>query len=341
MNTRLLFLLTTFVVSSLTLSAQNSMVTLSQGVMSIKELIQAIQTQSPYSFAFANSTLDTSLQVSLDSNNKSLKSLLDLISSTGNCTYVIKSRFILFQPALPEEEVEEVVEIRELNDVYHPSDQSCIDREQLDRPAYQLPDSVVYAEKTLYEYPELEWKEPYSIYNDPKVYGSISNQLPRFALRTNLLYWAVARTPNLSAEIGLSPRLTLELTGAYSPWNSHEKSKKLEHLLVRPELRYWLAERYTGHYFGVHVLYANYDIKSYDVPLLFKSRNRYDGDAFGAGLSYGFQLPLSPQWAVEFTAGVGVARLSYDKHYRGTSTKEHKVYVGPTKIGLNVVYLLK
>ena len=42
--------------------------------------------------------------------------------------------------------------------------------------------------------------------------GSLKAQ-DRFAVKTNLLYGGVARTPNLGVEIGLAPRWTLEVSG--------------------------------------------------------------------------------------------------------------------------------
>ncbi len=37
------------------------------------------------------------------------------------------------------------------------------------------------------------------------------------AIKTNGLYW-LATTPNLGAEVALSNKFTLELSGAYNPW---------------------------------------------------------------------------------------------------------------------------
>ncbi len=37
-----------------------------------------------------------------------------------------------------------------------------------------------------------------------------------FALKSNVLYWGTT-TPNLSAELGVAPKWTIELMGAYNP----------------------------------------------------------------------------------------------------------------------------
>ena len=51
--------------------------------------------------------------------------------------------------------------------------------------------------------------------------GSVKAQ--DVAVKTNLLYWATT-TPNLSAELGLGKRTSLELTGGYNPWTLDKNS---------------------------------------------------------------------------------------------------------------------
>lgn len=91
--------------------------------------------------------------------------------------------------------------------------------------------------------------------------GSLKAQ-DRFAVKTNLLYGGVARTPNLGVEIGLAPRWTLEVSGGYNPFNlqgSDSDNKKLVHWAAMPEFRYWTCQRFNGHFVGVHGLYGNYN----------------------------------------------------------------------------------
>ena len=56
------------------------------------------------------------------------------------------------------------------------------------------------------------------------------------AIKTNLLYGGYTYTPNLSLEIGLGKRSTLDLGGGYNPWNldgTAENNKKLVQLARR------------------------------------------------------------------------------------------------------------
>ena len=63
-----------------------------------------------------------------------------------------------------------------------------------------------------------------------------SHYMPKFAIKTNALYWATT-TANLGFEVGLSKKLTLDVSGNYNPWKFSDH-KQIKHWLVQPELRY-------------------------------------------------------------------------------------------------------
>lgn len=73
--------------------------------------------------------------------------------------------------------------------------------------------------------------------------------------------------------------------------------------------------------------------------------DRYDGNLYGAGISYGYQWIISKRWSMEATIGVGYARLEYDKYARGDGGEKlgHNTsnYFGPTKVGLSFIYVIK
>ena len=62
-----------------------------------------------------------------------------------------------------------------------------------------------------------------------------SYYMPKFAIKTNALYWATT-TANLGFEVGLSKKLTLDVSGNYNPWE-FSNHKQIKHWLVQPELR--------------------------------------------------------------------------------------------------------
>ncbi|MDR0962485.1 MAG: DUF3575 domain-containing protein [Mediterranea sp.] len=177
-------------------------------------------------------------------------------------------------------------------------------------------------------------------------------RLPMLALQTNLLYDIGAFTPNLGLELGISPRGTLLLSGSYNPWNmsgASNDNKKLNHWLASLEYRLWLCERFDGHFFGVHGFYGNYNIAGYKIPLILEkgSENyRYYGNVYGAGISYGYHLMLGKHFGMEFTLGVGVGFMKYDRYERNNcgqckDTGIKRTFVAPTHTGISLIYLIK
>ena len=168
-----------------------------------------------------------------------------------------------------------------------------------------------------------------------------THYLPKFAVKTNALYWATT-TANLGFEVGLSKKLTLDVSGNYNPWEFSD-NKQIKHWLVQPELRYWLCERFYGHFFGLHAHYAEANVSNLNIFGI--GDYRYQGNIYGAGISYGYQWILNKRWSMEATVGVGYARLNFDKYNCGTCgskiSKEHKNYFGPTKVALSIIYVIK
>lgn len=170
-------------------------------------------------------------------------------------------------------------------------------------------------------------------------------------VKTNLLYGAGTLTPNLGVEIGLGKRTTLDVNVGYNWFNLNgttENNKKLVHWLVRPEFRYWLCEKFNGHFLGVHALGSQFNISGHNLSLLLEKDSkqyRYQGWAIGAGISYGYQLFLSKRWNAEFSLGVGYAYLDYNKYpcYKcgDKLNSGNKHYLGPTNASVSLIYILK
>jgi hypothetical protein len=185
----------------------------------------------------------------------------------------------------------------------------------------------------------------------------------RLAVKTNLVYWA-AMTPNLAVEVALSPRLSLELgggfhsatgsAGVFSMLGSKSEGetteiegKGLEHWLVKPELRYWIDEPFSGHFFGASAVYGAYDLGGYDIPMLFEKEFFYDGTAYGGSLLYGYHWAFSNRFRAEFSLGAGVLQMTYDKKTcadescDAAAKRFKKTYFGPTQLGVKLVFMLK
>ncbi|MGL4806189.1 MAG: DUF3575 domain-containing protein [Bacteroidales bacterium] len=183
------------------------------------------------------------------------------------------------------------------------------------------------------------------------LFHSLNIAAQKIAVKTNLLYGGITLTPNLGAEISIAPRWTLDLSGGYNPWNLHgsiSNNKKLVHWLVEPEARYWLCQKFSGHFFGTHLLFSQYNISQHRLPWLLGkgSQNyRYEGNAAGGGLTYGYQFILGNHWNLEASIGIGYARLWYDKFNclkcGEKLESSHRNYFGPTKAAISIVYLIK
>ncbi len=153
------------------------------------------------------------------------------------------------------------------------------------------------------------------------------------AVKTNGLYWATT-TPNLGLEVAFDPKWTVDLSGGYNPWTFSD-DKKMRCWLVQPELRYWICEKFEGHFVGVHLHGAQFFGGFSD--------KRYDGYLAGGGVTYGYDWILSPHWNVEAALGVGYAHLWYKQSPRIPClkcwTNKTREYVGVTKLSVSIVYL--
>lgn len=117
----------------------------------------------------------------------------------------------------------------------------------------------------------------------------------KVALKTNLLYDALA-TANLGIETGLSPRWTLDISGNLNAWNLGKH--RMRHWLVQPEVRYWLCDRFQGHFFGLHAIVGQFNFGNlpkglHPLGLYGLDTKRYQGWMEGAGIAYGYSWILS------------------------------------------------
>ena len=166
-------------------------------------------------------------------------------------------------------------------------------------------------------------------------------------VKTNLLYDATANA-NLGAEVKLAPRWSAELSGDFNDWTI--KGHKWKHWFVQPEGRYWFCDAFAKHFVGIHAIGGQFNVGNIKNGISFLgsdfsklSDHRYQGWGIGAGLAYGYALPLAHHWNVEFEIGLGYVYLNYDVFEcqscgRKVGSNDHH-YVGPTKAAINLVYV--
>ena len=167
------------------------------------------------------------------------------------------------------------------------------------------------------------------------------------ALKTNAMYWATA-TPNLAIETRLGDKWTMELSAGWNPFTFSD-NKKLKHIAVQPEARYWLCSPFAGHFFGLHAIYSHYNAGNVKMPLgLFKDLRdyRFQGDLGAIGLGYGYSWMLpGNHWSIEAEIGVGVGMTRYDKYECATCGSkvgsDTKTMLMPTKAAVSLIYNIK
>ena len=118
------------------------------------------------------------------------------------------------------------------------------------------------------------------------------------ALKTNVIYDACALL-NLAVEMQVHKKITVELPLTCSLWDLGDKHG-VRTVALQPEARWWIGnETGRGHFVGLHAHVAWFNVKWND--------DRYqdtDRPLLGAGISYGYKLPLSKHWGAEFNLGV-------------------------------------
>ena len=181
--------------------------------------------------------------------------------------------------------------------------------------------------------------------------GERRGSAQQIGVKTNLLYLATT-TPNLGIEFKLADRWTLGVEGSNNPfrfpqWMDDEGkvyNPKLIHWGVMPEAKYWFCGAYERSYLGVHGIYGEYNIGA--IQFIRPLREvRYQGIAFGGGLSYGYHWAIGGRWGLELSAGAGFIRFLYakcDGYTCGGEIGRYQTnYFGPTKLALSLVYFIK
>lgn len=169
------------------------------------------------------------------------------------------------------------------------------------------------------------------------------------ALKTNLLSDGFLN-PNLALELAISPKWTLDISGQCNLWKLSD-NRQWRHWAVEPEARYWLCDRFSGHFLGAHLMGGQYNVGGIDIPFSmlgtdFKKikDSRFQGWFAGAGIAYGYAWVLHEHWNIEAELGIGWSYTRYDQ-FRcagcGKKIKENAThnYFGPTKIAVNLEYV--
>ena len=112
--------------------------------------------------------------------------------------------------------------------------------------------------------------------------------IPQIAVKTNGLLW-LTTVMNGECEVFFRPHISASLSLAWCPWFISKKFA-LRNLSIMPEARWWLRTDAKGHFFGLHLSAAWYNVKFGDF--------RYQGTnhpLLGGGIHIGESNSLSVQ----------------------------------------------
>lgn len=141
-------------------------------------------------------------------------------------------------------------------------------------------------------------------------------------------------TLNVEMSMTLNRKWSLHLPVYYNPFVFGD-NKKFQHISAMPGVRYWVLESYVHAFFGMNAIGAKYHFTWKDY--------RYEGTAFGTGISLGYAWLLSPRWNLEIEGGIGLVWADYTKsacEKCGPIKGEYSHWVAvPNKLGLSLIYL--
>lgn len=162
------------------------------------------------------------------------------------------------------------------------------------------------------------------------------------ALKSNLLY-DVALVPNIGIEFYVGRGWSLGGDWMYAWWKSERRHNFWRTYGGEIEVRKYLGQRakekpLTGHHLSLYGQMLTYDFETGATGYLSKL-------SYGAGIEYGYSLPIGRRLNLDFGIGIGYLGGEYktykpeDTHYVWQQTKQRH-WFGPTKAEISLVWLI-
>lgn len=177
-------------------------------------------------------------------------------------------------------------------------------------------------------------------------FESIPSRRPLFAVKTNLLFDAIA-WPNVEVEVPIGRKARWSVMAEWgSPWYVwHHNSRAYEILNLGVEVRRWMRKcdgcrpALTGSFLGLYACGGKYDIEW--------NSSGDQGEYASFGLSYGYSWILGKCWNLELSGSAGVV-FGPQRHYNGEFDDTHLIfkhfdnlfYAGLTQLKLSIVWLI-
>lgn len=171
------------------------------------------------------------------------------------------------------------------------------------------------------------------------------------ALKTNMLYDLVL-VPNIGAEFYLGKGFTIGANWMYAWWNINSKDYCWRIYGGDIYARKYFGKRakekpLQGHHIGIYAQALTYDFELGSKGIMGgePGGNIFNKLNYGAGIEYGYSLPIAKRLNMDFTLGLGYLGGEYreyepqDSHYVWQATK-YRHYWGPAKAEVSLVWLL-
>lgn len=154
-----------------------------------------------------------------------------------------------------------------------------------------------------------------------------------YSLGTNIPALGTA-TVNAEISMTLNRKWSLHLPVYYNPFVFRD-NKKWQNFTVMPGLRYWLLESYVNGFVGVNTIGSKYHFTW--------KNSRYQGQAYGMGITAGYAWLLSPRWNLELEGGLGLVWADYTEYECEECGRQKGQYTRwvavPNKLALSFIYL--
>lgn len=170
-------------------------------------------------------------------------------------------------------------------------------------------------------------------------------------IRTNMLYDA-ALVPNIGVDFYVGRNMSVGGNWMYGWWSKESKHRYWRVYGGDVNVRWWFGRQahekpLTGHHIGVYGQVVTYDFEFGGKGYMGgkPGGNLWERCNWGAGVEYGFSLPVSRHLNIDFSLGVGYLGGKYykytpvDGHYVWGATRNRR-WFGPTKAEISLVWLL-
>lgn len=201
---------------------------------------------------------------------------------------------------------------------------------------------LYYNELPIPPAPEPE-PEPVIVPDYPKIPIPLASaETYTFAAKTNLLY-DLATALNFELEFPIGKKWSVMVEDVFPWWHGGNKWA-FQMWEIGIEGRYWFKrtparEVLSGHFGGLYLMSAKYDFQ-------WKRDINYQGEYWSAGLTYGYAMPISKLFNLEFSASFGYLSTAYRHYYPSLDNSvlvkdlyDHgrMGYFGPTKLKVSLV----